>query len=105
MVTTPPPAPAKPKPAIGALTRSNAACEGTAGDYQKWAYPLTGFKPGRTLTPHLAIRSDRGNGETNGKPVTISAKGRARGDFCVPTGTRGTVTITVADTTAKRAIG
>ncbi|MCA1983168.1 serine/threonine-protein kinase [Nocardioides nematodiphilus] len=95
----------KPKPAIGTLARSDAACSGTAGDYQKWAYALTGFTPGRTLHPQLAIRSDHGNGETTGKPVTVGPKGRGTGDFCVPTGTHGTVTITVAGTTAERHIG
>ena len=97
--------PAKPKPAIGALNRSDAACTGTAGGYEKWAYALTGFKPGRTLHPQLAIRSDHGNGETTGKPVTVGAKGRASGDFCVPAGTHGTVTISVAGISAKRRIG
>jgi hypothetical protein len=99
------PPPAHPKPSIGKLTRSNAACTGTVGDYQKWQYALTGFKPGRVLRPQLSIRSDHGNGETTGKPVTVSKRGTGMGDFCVPAGTRGTVTITVADTSAKRQIG
>ena len=98
-------APPKPQPAIGALTRSDAACTGTAGGYQKWAYPLTGFAPGRTLHPQLAIRSDHGDGQTAGKPVTVGPKGRGTGDFCVPAGTHGTVTITVAGLTARRPIG
>jgi hypothetical protein len=100
--STPPP---RPKPTIGRLTRSSAACTGTVGDYQKWQYALTGFKPGATLHPQLAIRSDHGNGETTGKPVSVSRRGTGTGDFCVPVGTHGTVTITVAGTSAKRRIG
>jgi hypothetical protein len=99
------PAPPKPRRAVGPLRRSDAPCTGTVGDYRKWQYPLTGFKPGATLHPQLAIRSDRGNGQTAGKPVRVSARGTATGSFCVPAGTHGTVTITVAGTTAERQIG